>query len=269
MANPQKENGYTAISNEIMKALCKIRINGEARQVLDFILYKTYGFNKKSDGISLSQFTEETGLKRPTVCKAIRRLKDMNLITQKDTSTWNLYELQKDFETWKPLPKKITLPKKIMSVTQKDNRGVAKKIHTKAIITKATITKAVMPSEKKIWKAPNPETLTMDSPYRAFLEHCIVRSVTCEIAEKKYLNIREEYLSRFHWWEEAKSCVDWCSDNGLKKITPNRLRNWAKNAIKFNKEKELKAKQSIQDKTNQLKPKLYKPNLMPLWTPPL
>ena len=60
MANPQKENGYTAIANEIMEALCRHRIPGEDRQVLDVIFRKTYGFNKIEDYISLSQFVDMT-----------------------------------------------------------------------------------------------------------------------------------------------------------------------------------------------------------------
>ena len=56
MASPQLKDGYVAIANEIMDALAHIRIPGEARQVLDVILRKTYGWKKKEDEISLSQF---------------------------------------------------------------------------------------------------------------------------------------------------------------------------------------------------------------------
>lgn len=83
MANPQIENGYTRIANEIMDALAKIRIPGQARQVLDFILRKTYGWNKKTDMISLSQFVEGTGLSKVAVCKGINKLLGMNIITKK------------------------------------------------------------------------------------------------------------------------------------------------------------------------------------------
>ena len=46
MANPQKENGYIMIANEIMEALAKYRIPGEQRQCLDVILRKTYGYDR-------------------------------------------------------------------------------------------------------------------------------------------------------------------------------------------------------------------------------
>ncbi len=118
MASPQAENGYTKISNEIMEQLSMIRIPGEARQVLDTILRKTYGWSKKSDSISLSQFMEMTGLSKVAICKGIKKLIEMNLITKKgnakslftkkgkDVAT--TYSFQKDYEQWQTLPKKGT-----------------------------------------------------------------------------------------------------------------------------------------------------------------
>jgi phage replication O-like protein O len=49
--SPQKEHGYTPIANEIYDAFVRTRISGEARQVLDCIIRKTYGYNKKEDKI--------------------------------------------------------------------------------------------------------------------------------------------------------------------------------------------------------------------------
>ena len=59
MANPQRENGHVDIANEIMDKLCRYRIPGEVRQVMDTVFRKTYGWNKKADRISLSQFCEQ------------------------------------------------------------------------------------------------------------------------------------------------------------------------------------------------------------------
>jgi len=144
-------NGYVKITNESMEALAKIRIPGQARQVLDFILRKTYGWNKKTDMISLSQFVAGTGLSKVAVCKAINKLLKMNLITKKGnalslfTKKGNevaiTYGFQKNYNLWLPLPKKVTLPKKVKYVTKKGNRTLPKKDTTKDTITKETITK--------------------------------------------------------------------------------------------------------------------------------
>lgn len=110
MANPQKENGYTAIANDIMEALAKTRIAGEYRQVLDFIMRKTYGYSKKDDKIALSQFADGTGLKKSSICRAIKILVNMNIISEnaKAGDVAKTYKLQKDFDNWKPLAKKLT-----------------------------------------------------------------------------------------------------------------------------------------------------------------
>ena len=160
MASPQIENGYTKIANSIMDALVKIRVPGEARQVLDAILRKTYGWNKITDQISLSQFVEMTGLKKEHICRSINKLVLMNIITKKgnalslftkkDNDTAITYGLQKDFEKWQPLPKKITLPKKIKYVTKKDNPTLPILVTTKDTSTKDTSTK-----EKKGGKTKN------------------------------------------------------------------------------------------------------------------
>lgn len=107
MVNPQKEDGYTAIANEIMNALARIRIAGEARQMLDVIIRKTYGYNKKSDQIATSQFIKLTGLSRPSVHKNRKKLLYMNLITVTQKGyTPKTYMFNKDFETWGSVSKK-------------------------------------------------------------------------------------------------------------------------------------------------------------------
>jgi phage replication O-like protein O len=149
-ASPQKENGYTAIANKIMEALAIIRIPGEARQVLDAIFRKTYGWNKKEDRISLSQLRKMTGLKDHYVIRARKRLTLMNLITiKKDHEGSVIYKFQKDYTKWRPLPKAVVPPTKNGSpyqkgksaTTKKGNRPLPKRVVTKDTITKDTITK--------------------------------------------------------------------------------------------------------------------------------
>ncbi|MCK5605691.1 replication protein, partial [Candidatus Pacearchaeota archaeon] len=108
-------DGYIAIVTDLWEALCRYRIPGEQRQVLDVIIRKTYGWDKKRDGIPLSQFEQMTGIKRPNIVRAIKALEDKKIIRviKKDNKYWNEYEINKYFKTWKPLSKKITLSKKI------------------------------------------------------------------------------------------------------------------------------------------------------------
>lgn len=149
MASPQKENGFTPIANEILEALAMIRIPGEARQLLDVILRKTYGFNKSEDAISLSQFVLKTGLKKNSVCKGLNKLKQLNIITQKVNDIANTYRFNKDFSTWKPLPKKGTsTPKGERGVPQKVNKRTPKGDIQKTVL-KDTITKDIVAEPPK------------------------------------------------------------------------------------------------------------------------
>lgn len=111
MANPQKENGYVPIANAIFESFCSIRIPGEARQVLDCIIRQTYGYNKKEDTISLAQFSQWTGMKKPEVCRALAKLQTMKLIIGEKANSRNTatkYSLNKNYDEWVPLAKKPT-----------------------------------------------------------------------------------------------------------------------------------------------------------------
>lgn len=121
MANPQLEDGYTKIANEILNALCKIRIAGEARQMLDVIIRKTWGYNKKADRISTSQFMELTNLPHYSIWKARKKLLQLNMITitKKGDSQVLIYSIQKDYNKWKLSPKKVLSPKRQSTITKK------------------------------------------------------------------------------------------------------------------------------------------------------
>ncbi|MCK5610008.1 replication protein [Candidatus Pacearchaeota archaeon] len=113
---PQLENGYLKIANELVEALSRVRIAGEANQILWTIIRKTYGFNKKEDAISLSQFTLATGLKKQHVSRAIAKLRDINIIIKKDDGPICKYSINKDYSSWTPLSKKVTTVKRKSSL---------------------------------------------------------------------------------------------------------------------------------------------------------
>ncbi|MCF7843890.1 replication protein [Candidatus Gracilibacteria bacterium] len=97
MANPQLENGYLRIANEIAQHLVKTPLLGAEFQILLFIVTKTYGFNKKKDWISLSQFEKGTGLSRPTVVKSLKNLVIKKLVYKSEKFE---FWLNKDWEQW-------------------------------------------------------------------------------------------------------------------------------------------------------------------------
>jgi phage replication O-like protein O len=126
MPGPQLEEGHIRIANELWEALCRIRIPGEARQVLDAIIRQTYGWGKKQDTISLLQLSQATGLPKPKIIRARKKLQDMNMISvaQKGNDIAPTYSINKYYNKWKSLPKKGTLPKKGIVVAQKGNNSL-------------------------------------------------------------------------------------------------------------------------------------------------
>jgi phage replication O-like protein O len=110
MANPQKENGHLALANEIVDAMCKLHLTSYQFRILFCIIRKTYGWQKKTDHISYSQFIELSGLPDVRhVGRTINELKTRNLITVQKNGHGNTFSFQKDYELWdKPLPKLAT-----------------------------------------------------------------------------------------------------------------------------------------------------------------
>lgn len=173
MANPQCEDGFTKIANEIMDALISHRLSGQEFQIVYFVLRKTYGFGKKCDFISMGQISKATGISRPKVCKLLNNLysknilsvvqkgntpvpqkdnsvtqKDNTPVTQKDNTAINCLCFQKDYEKWKVLPKRIPVTQKDNTpVPQKDNKGVPQKVTHKR--KKETYTKEKNVADQK------------------------------------------------------------------------------------------------------------------------
>ena len=148
MKTPQLENGFIRIANEIWEALGSYRLSGEEWLILNCVIRKTYGFQKKQDYISLSQFQEYTKLNRPAVARAIKKLVSKKILgsIKKDTSCPTLYWFNKLFKEWIPSIKKDTtsktsINKDTRASINKDNHLVSIKIHTKDNIQKTILKK--------------------------------------------------------------------------------------------------------------------------------
>ncbi len=99
----QVENGnFARIHNEILERLALTDLSGSEFRCLLFLLRKTYGYQKKQDKISYSQFADGTGLERRSVIRSLEKLVSRNIIMCKDNGnnrpqTWGF---NKYFEQW-------------------------------------------------------------------------------------------------------------------------------------------------------------------------
>lgn len=101
MANIQLKHGYTKIANEILESLVNTPLLGAELRVLLHIIRKTYGYNKKQDRISFTQFEKATGISRQTINKTLKNLIAKGMIVKIYLPEGNIgYTFIKDHEKW-------------------------------------------------------------------------------------------------------------------------------------------------------------------------
>lgn len=96
MANPQKEDGYVRIANDILDNLAKLFLNSREWNVVIFVIRKTYGYNKKFDDIALSQFERGCRLTHSQVCKILPALVSQRILLKSEFG----YALNKNYDEW-------------------------------------------------------------------------------------------------------------------------------------------------------------------------
>jgi phage replication O-like protein O len=96
MASPQKENGYTAIANELLEQFSMPGMSGSELRVVLFITRKTYGYQKTRDRIALSQFEAGTGMNRAQAVRTLKELIEKKIVIKDG----GFYKLNKNYEEW-------------------------------------------------------------------------------------------------------------------------------------------------------------------------
>jgi len=120
MANPQCEDGYTRIANEILEhGLAKINLSAYEYRILAVLWRKTYGFGKTEDTISVTQFERATGIKRRHVKKTLDSLVTKNIVFKDRKSYISTYGFNKDYESWKAIQDNKTITYKGNTLTEK------------------------------------------------------------------------------------------------------------------------------------------------------
>lgn len=82
MANPQLEDGYTRVANEILEAMAKVKLSPTQYRILFIVWRYTYGFSRKSHHLSLSFLAEATGCDRRSLQRDLKRLIDWNILVE-------------------------------------------------------------------------------------------------------------------------------------------------------------------------------------------
>lgn len=130
MANPQAEDGYTRLANEIVQALMRTNLSAYQSRILWAIWRRTYGWHKKEDHIPGSQLVKMTGISKGHVCRALKELKLRRIVTQ----SGNGLAFNKDYQRWQKLPNGVT-PYRVtqpgLKVTQPGNKKLPNRADSK------------------------------------------------------------------------------------------------------------------------------------------
>jgi len=181
---PQLEDGYTPIANEIMEALMKVNLSAYESRVLWFLFRKTYGWSKKTDWITLSQFSQCIGLDRRLIHRAIKGLSSKKMIVIYKDDTFKIrYGFQKDYKKWKLSSKKMTVINRDEQLSSKEMMELSsKEIPTKETITKETIQKKkdiVLPEwlDEKTWTEFKKMRISIKKKMTPYAEELMIKKL--------------------------------------------------------------------------------------------
>lgn len=106
MANPQCENGYTPIANEILENLVKLPLNGTQFRIVIVVWRFTYGFSRKEHEISETFLMKALGLKRTQLRQIKRELsaliecKIITVVREADFNKTRALSFNKNYDEW-------------------------------------------------------------------------------------------------------------------------------------------------------------------------
>ena len=104
MANPQKENGYTSISNELLEQIYRRKFSASQLKILLLVIRFTYGFNRKTATLSNTFIAAGTGMHEITVSKEVGTLLGDNVLKLYKKPSFHssrVIGINKDYEGWR------------------------------------------------------------------------------------------------------------------------------------------------------------------------
>jgi len=102
MANPQKENGYTAIANELIEAICNKLTNSTWIRLLLWTIRLTYGWKRKETQSNYQAYATKLNLTKDTIKHTLLELNDRKIIILVVlTKEQFVITINKNYELWK------------------------------------------------------------------------------------------------------------------------------------------------------------------------
>jgi phage replication O-like protein O len=99
-ANPQVEDGYIQIANELMDAIISYPFKNSELKIVLTIIRKTYGWKRKKDRLSFSQISKLSRVSIRHTKRVIKSLVLDNVILKEKIANNNILGLNKDYYSW-------------------------------------------------------------------------------------------------------------------------------------------------------------------------
>lgn len=102
MANPQVQNGYTRIANEILEEAMKVSLNGTQFRILLAVWRFTYGFRRKEYEMSISFLADVTKASRSQIDRELNALIKSNILAVSESGKRNVRVIRfnKNHDEW-------------------------------------------------------------------------------------------------------------------------------------------------------------------------
>jgi phage replication O-like protein O len=174
MANPQIENGFTKISNELLEAILRSNLTQRELKIIFVIIRFTYGFNRNEAELSVRFIEQATSIKYHHVSGIISKMLSKSIIFSNPSSkkkNGRMISLNKNYEEWNlvssiesnsslkstdKVPKMVTtrVPQK---VTKKEIKRKNKKMysHTSDEVRLSSLLLSLIQNRNPNYKKPN------------------------------------------------------------------------------------------------------------------
>ncbi len=176
--NPQLEDGFARIANEILEALARTNLMDSESRCIHYLWRKTYGWHskgnaqaKKTDIISYGQWVSGTGLERSNAIRALNQLVERHIITKepKDRPGKNsiiIWGFQKKYTEWNgyhPLQYSLGL---VAGEPPLTNKPVASQppVASQVVASKPPVTNEVVAGGQKVVAGEPPEVVAGEPP---------------------------------------------------------------------------------------------------------
>lgn len=100
MANPQLENGFTRIANEILEKMARTKLSPTQYRILFVVWRNTYGYQRKAHKMSLSYIAAATGCDKRSVQRELKKMISMNMLHETYENQTRVIGFNKYLNQW-------------------------------------------------------------------------------------------------------------------------------------------------------------------------